>query len=1176
MKMRALVLLFLTFIHTYKLGVALNSTCLYPGEYNTLELFFNSLGGANWVWLSPTSEYGGAWNFSGALQCPCSPLWQGLKCILTEDLYWIDSIILNKYNLQGEVISSIDRLTHLQYLELQNNNISGTIPASIGNMSNMVELALFNNIFHGCIPTTITKLAKLQSLNLKGNHLSGVIPPEIGLLGSLTELYLQNNHLTGTIPESVCNLTKLENFQIGTNSLHGSISHNIGNMRQLLSFVVNTNKLTGTLPLSLCNLSLLQSLTVYGNDLTGRIPQCIGVLTSLTGISMMQTYVTGPLPDSIGNLTRLTTLNLRVSLLSGSLPVTIGGLKSVKLFEIQANCFTGTVPLTLSTMTSLTQFYMYSNFLEGPVAHIFDPVHQRQLTQVEMNNNAFTGMLPYNILGIPSLSVFVASVNCLHGSIPESVCNSRMLNIFALDGASSAPACQRSIFPGELGIHTYALGDNQITGTIPECMYRMPNLRVLHLSGNNIQSRLSNNISVSPLLTTLVLAHNQITGYVPLSMQRRSWQILDLSYNKLSGTLTSDFHVQDTNASVGLDINRLSGDVPVALQHMRNVTILNGNIFSCGYRSQGLPDADSSYEQYQCGSNSVNVMLIVWIALLVAVVGIMFLIQRCAIVVRVMSDFAHCVQVVTEALAVYSKLSASSLQDLARGFNFIRRRTMMFTCFIAIVLLPVYGALRVFYSTYSYLYADTISAVFLSGRVPAYVLLTLWFTMTVVILLYFEFVGKGYARARPAAATKSVLVESADGGAQHNITAYRVYIVFVVFANVIMVSTVNACFVLVSITSSTSAVAAAQLALAIFKIGWSGVVMQYLTSSNVYVPCVGRNNMSPLNGESHYLYYWPRSVMLVINNTLIPIIATAVVDPSCFYNAFAQASNIVINIDSDNCTDYDCSSGECICNSTQQNTIITTYSPPFNYSYQCSSSLVRTYAPVFAMLVLFDTFAIPARSLVVILLQRYGILDSAAGTNTAERGHVRMLWNRIKASICYDDLTRPYEPKNMHLNVDSAMMALINLLLILLTWGVAFPPLALVACVGVYVRSYHIQAGVGRRIQSASRDPTVYCSLVSGCATYLPYFLQSVKPVLAVSCLFYGLILFDTLGDVTGGTHAVWIFVTMLCGPFCVYNCVVLVVWVTQWCVQDGGGDKVEDTIEDATAEIKNALHVEL
>ncbi|KAL2636102.1 hypothetical protein R1flu_007581 [Riccia fluitans] len=84
-------------------------------------------------------------------------------------------------------------------IQLSNFNLTGTIPSSIEDLTALTDLWLDNNKFQGAIPD-LSKLAKLKTLHLQNNLLSGGIPSTLASLTFLTELFLQNNKFSGPIP----------------------------------------------------------------------------------------------------------------------------------------------------------------------------------------------------------------------------------------------------------------------------------------------------------------------------------------------------------------------------------------------------------------------------------------------------------------------------------------------------------------------------------------------------------------------------------------------------------------------------------------------------------------------------------------------------------------------------------------------------------------------------------------------------------------------------------------------------------------------------------------------------------------------------------------------------------------------------------------------------------------
>jgi hypothetical protein len=81
----------------------------------------------------------------------------------------------------------------------------------------------------------------------------------------------------------------------------------------------------------------------------------------------------------------------------------------------------------------------------------------------------------------------------------------------------------------------------------------------------------------SPSLVDIGIAHNYITGRIPLSLQRRGrLRALDLSFNRVTGEFEHG-NVTLSSARISLRVNRLSGPLhPAQLAAADTLNILDG------------------------------------------------------------------------------------------------------------------------------------------------------------------------------------------------------------------------------------------------------------------------------------------------------------------------------------------------------------------------------------------------------------------------------------------------------------------------------------------------------------------------------------------------------------------------------------------------------------------------
>jgi hypothetical protein len=208
----------------------------------------------------------------------------------------------------------------------------------------------------------------------------------------------------------------------------------------------------------------------------------------------------------------------------------------------------------------------------------------------------------------------------------------------------------------------------------------------------------------------------------------------------------------------------------------------------------------------------------------------------------------------------------------------------------------------------------------------------------------------------------------------------------------------------------------------------------------------------------------------------------------------------------------------------------TSYSPPFTYSYQCSASLITYYAPAFVLLCLVSSFGTPLLQLTLYHLHQratpgthwYRLLDAALPnilkpipTESAE-GNDRELINKSETT---------YFPANR------VLLTLFTYLGMLLTFGVVFPPLAASLALAIFIVMVFARLKVGFFLHSAvTKERFTYVGKVMrecqgvGSSSVL---ISAMFMLTTISCCFYTIFLFDTLGDAVGFHHAYWLLIVV-------------------------------------------------
>jgi Leucine-rich repeat (LRR) protein len=1012
--------------------------------------------------------------------------------------------------LTGVIPSTLGELTQLTIVDLDSNLLSGTIPDSFQQLTQLKQLYLDGNVLTGPIPAGLSELTQLVLLALEYNQLSGTIPESLSQLTLLSVLYLNRNRLTGTIPASLGQLTQLRLLDLDTNLLSGPIPDTLQQLTQLSVLYLQVNQLTGAIPDSLVTLSRLRVLHLGANRLTGTIPDSMAQLAMLEIIDMQNNHCTGAIPPSLGQLTQLRVLvlgsnqlqgaipqnwtaaahtvrvlHLHENSLSGPIPEALGFMPLLLSLNLSSNGLTGAVPASFQQLGSLQVLMLHKNQLRGTITELFSP-SQANLSTVQLSGNQLTSTLPVAAFLLPSLSSFAAVDNCFEGPLPEeAICSSCSLSALVLDGLHSAPACR-------YGASLYRQGFK--LGTLPQCLLSMPNLATLHLSGSGLTGSLPANHNVSAVLTDLSLSHNLLTGDIPESILGRDWDKLDLSYNRLAGTThyarvapygnTTELHLQH---------NRLSGVIPGSMQRVGTLTVLENNMFSCRVDRSDVPQQAADSDKYTCGSDAVNNSLYAWLGALVAVI---------AASVMMITGTQGAQQTISTWFTALRDTKLAKLQDLLEAAGTLRVLGAGSAAYCAVVLLPVYAVVNLYDPSFTYKYAWTVSGVFLTGT-AAFALEAVFLLLQLPTCAYTA--ERLLSRDDPspqlniAGATRSTAGSHISGTRGANVA--------VMLLSLAVVTGINIAFVIATLNLNGRELTVVQILLAVFKLGFNNIVAPALQNRVRTLETTREMTASQL-------------LLVLVNIIVIPCVVVMLISPACFYDALTGTDPVTSNYRyGGSCLVFSITVYE----NTREVTVTcadvltelgtTTYTPPFTYSYQCSSSFVTSYAPTFVIMCIISGFLVPAYNLSLLWLLRSLSPTSrlyTMVTATTPRILKELQSPQDLAQARSDPLYRPVFDAN------KLVTSLLTYLALLLTFGALFPPLAVCCAVAMASLALTARLEVGRYVSAAVAADRQDCldeveSACAGVAT--PQQLRmALYLVLSVSCMFYTLFLFDTLG----------------------------------------------------------------
>eukprot|EP01032_Pedospumella_encystans_P015958 gene15958-18225_t len=693
------------------------------------------------------------------------------------------------------------------------------------------------------------------------NKLSGTIPAAIERLSSLRVLILSKNRLTGTLPSTIGNLPGLAILYVNSNHLRGTIPDSIGNLTQLAYLDVDTNQFTGTIPESFLHLTRMHFLGLHTNELTGTIPAFLGDMRALQFLYLNNDKFHGTIPSSLGQLQLLSFLHLNDNRLTGTIPSSLGDLPKLEYLYLSNNHLTGTIPASLGSLPMITSMLFQMNKLHGSLDGKFNHTAQLLLTTIQFSNNLFTGTLPEELFLLPKLTTVVMVSNCFRGTLPDTICQPPRLETLVLDGLQSASDCKGFTIPG---FNVAAERSSYFSSAVPACLFNLPHLNTLHLSGNSLTGSLEKELTIGERLLDLDLSHNYLSGEIPETIQKKVWYNLALSYNRFRGNLHSDMHTEKRNftfsfsskfdllptnvsfpgtaEALDLENNRLSGVLPQSIKPIANISVLQGNVFSCAIDKSDLPQHDPDEDTYQCGSNSFDLPYIIWLS----ATGLMGVIVLALWRWRSRFD-AHCK--VTETLDLWEKWLAVLTPDsgLSQPVSY-RLKNIVYVnslctaickvsglgvLYILLVLLPLYAIISFFYGTHQEQYAYTVSSTFQAGVVPFALQLTLLMVFLTLVGACFSYYLKSantLRQTRPTSTRQEVIASRTKTSEEtsmvrpHATRLERFSVRFAFFAiNVAIVLSVNIAFVYIALYKSSVFLIVAQVVLSFFKFFWNTV-----------------------------------------------------------------------------------------------------------------------------------------------------------------------------------------------------------------------------------------------------------------------------------------------------------------------------------------------------------------
>ncbi|KAK3423607.1 hypothetical protein EUGRSUZ_F00295 [Eucalyptus grandis] len=417
----------------------------------------------------------------------------------------------NDNGFNGEIPSSVCKLSSLLYLKLARNNLSGPIPQCLGNLANLWGLDLSANKFEGTFPRSLDNGASLTSINVSYNRINDTFPKWLLETPSLHVIALQFNEFQGQIdPQTILFVPfKLLFFFISNNNLGGQWPEEYFlHCLNLVTLDLSNNRFEGPLPIPPPATHIYFS---ANNKIGGKVSPLICNATELILLDLSNNSLIGTLPECLMSFSKdLLVLNLRMNMIHNVIPRKFAEDSKLRTIDLSRNRFEGTLPRSL--------------------------LHCENLEVLNLGNNRMKDTFPNWLGTLPKLQVLVLRSNMFHGfmSSPREARSFSELHIFDLSNNNLSGPLQIRYIMIYYEAHCH---DESGQKTKQAALYE----RCIDLSCNHFGGELLGDIGNLKSLKGLKFSHNKLTGCIPLStgnLTELEW--LDLSSNKFTGRIPQE------------------------------------------------------------------------------------------------------------------------------------------------------------------------------------------------------------------------------------------------------------------------------------------------------------------------------------------------------------------------------------------------------------------------------------------------------------------------------------------------------------------------------------------------------------------------------------------------------------------------------------------------------------
>ncbi|KAL3731002.1 hypothetical protein ACJRO7_027948 [Eucalyptus globulus] len=538
--------------------------------------------------------------------------WPSIKI---ENLQWLSSFSNLKYldlsyvplPSSKEWLSPINMLSSLEFLILRGCNLEDVSSSLYVNFTSLKFLDLSHNSMTSSIPSWFQNMSKLEHLDLSFNNLQGIFPTFI----------LENSQ-------------RLRFLDVSRNKLEGELLKNMSNFCNLQVLNLRSNKFSGRILGTkdgdlICGQSYMKTIDVSGNNFSGHLPNQFGNFKDLEFLDISWNSISGPIPATMGQLSSLRKLYLSSNKLRGNIPKSIGQLSNLEVMDIRNNQLDGVVSeLHFANLTSLTGLYFYLNELVINISASWVPPFQiqvlfmsnckvgprfprwlrtqRNISVLYMSNASISDEVPYWLLEVLSNTKRLdLSGNMLRGNISRIIGKKMpLLRLVSLSGNNLSGDIPSSLCMSD-ELSFLDLSKNQLSGRLLQCWRKsQANLEWISFGENKLNGQIPDSLCHLKRLGVLGLRENGLNGVFPKCLLKLDLVNIDLSGNQLIGRIPPFGQHARSFKAIDFERNHFTGNIPLRLCHLVNLQYLN---LAHNNLSGGIPHCFNNLSQMWANSN---------------------------------------------------------------------------------------------------------------------------------------------------------------------------------------------------------------------------------------------------------------------------------------------------------------------------------------------------------------------------------------------------------------------------------------------------------------------------------------------------------------------------------------------------------------------------------------------